>query len=664
MKLKKIFEKIKGFHVITFVYLLTFLLMLPLKNQGFEDDFAYIQTTNNLFKTGVLRISDWASATMVFPPVWGVIFFKLFGQSITVLHLSNIVLFYFGLICFYKLLKKIDIEEGRATIFTLILMSIPWVFHFVYSFMSDTFYVSLLIISLFYYIKAFQEKNYFSAFLGSAFAGLAFLTRQIAIVIPISLILVFIFNFIKYKKIEIPLILSSLLPVFITLILYYSWLDNVGLSAFQYLTIGPKFKKDFLLIIFPFKIGQIGGVNSFYIEFLSQRLTAYINVILSVLFPLIFLYKIKIKEIFAFVKENFKHILVAVGLTTFIYLVNFFYKQKFTSVPPSGIIYRQSTLFDWYIVWPYIFWFALPFLLGLVVLIFKRTFNHIFTKKHSINLTFFRNFVLFFLLIFFLMFLNMTMKTYPSYFSINSFEQNLNPLVFKISAFLEIYKTKEMVIELFKGSWFFYLTIYSFLIFMVYLLTHYKLKKIDKSSSKLLFLGLAFIGHFVLVLIFAYFYWEEYIIQLSPFIVIGIAYSTKKFELQKLGVIAVTIYMIFFSIMTTRHRYQRVGATWETATILVNEYQVSPLNVTEAGWGWRPWWYFESTFAEQVKKAGGNKYAVSRIGGEWNEMRDDGPAYNINETSVGSNDDSSAFLKSEPYWVFWGWKRMVAKRVN
>lgn len=287
----------KGIVIVSLVYLLTFLLMLPLRNQAFEDDFAYIQTVDHLFETGKFKISDWASVTMVFQPFWGVLFYNILGPTIKSLHFSNVFLFYFGLIAFYFLLKRLKLGELRATIFTLLLLLYPWVFHFLYSFMSDVFYISLSIISLYFYIRGLQESSLLSLLLGSTFAGLAFLTRQIALVILIAMFLVLAYQNLVNRKIILTTFIYSLLPGSLIILLYLIWLNRVGLTAFQYITIGPNFKKQFISQIFPFRPGQVGATNTFYIEFLTQRVSGYLNVLMDHYFPFFLYFRLNQKQL-------------------------------------------------------------------------------------------------------------------------------------------------------------------------------------------------------------------------------------------------------------------------------------------------------------------------------------------------------------------------------
>lgn len=124
-----------GLLVITAIYLLTFLLMLPLKNQAFDDDFAYIRTTERLVKTGQLKLSDWTATSLIFQVYWGALFlgFSLLFSLFIILFISRfywqeyiLQFFPFVLIGLAYFWRKTEINYALATIvvFSMLLFSL------------------------------------------------------------------------------------------------------------------------------------------------------------------------------------------------------------------------------------------------------------------------------------------------------------------------------------------------------------------------------------------------------------------------------------------------------------------------------------------------------------------------------------------------------------
>ncbi len=119
------FKKNKGFFAITAVYVGICIVMLPLYNKAYLDDFAYAQTVRNFVNTGILKISDWTAVTLIFQVFWGALFSRIFGFSLASLQLSTIVLLYFGLVAFYFILREIQLDDTISALFTLALLSFP-----------------------------------------------------------------------------------------------------------------------------------------------------------------------------------------------------------------------------------------------------------------------------------------------------------------------------------------------------------------------------------------------------------------------------------------------------------------------------------------------------------------------------------------------------------
>ena len=72
MKINYAFSK--GFWIVSFTYLIVVLLMLPFREVGFSDDFAYHHSVGYLVNEGVLKINNWSATSLIFQVIWGAIF--------------------------------------------------------------------------------------------------------------------------------------------------------------------------------------------------------------------------------------------------------------------------------------------------------------------------------------------------------------------------------------------------------------------------------------------------------------------------------------------------------------------------------------------------------------------------------------------------------------
>src|SRR5260221_12096586 len=133
--MEKLVAKIpKGLIIVIFTYLVCIIAILPLRNLGYDDDFAYHHTVNNFLNTGVLKISQWSGPSAIFTTYWGALFSKIFGFSYKTLHFSVISLFFMAVLCFYFLLREFEIDDMKAMFFTIVLFTIAPIFRYTFTF--------------------------------------------------------------------------------------------------------------------------------------------------------------------------------------------------------------------------------------------------------------------------------------------------------------------------------------------------------------------------------------------------------------------------------------------------------------------------------------------------------------------------------------------------
>ena len=233
--------------------------MLPLIDQTFQDDWAYIQSVKSFYQTGVLKVSEWVAPSSVSMIIWAWIFTKLFGFSIAIIHFSVVTLLFLALLHFYFLLKKLNISSFNAVIFTLFLLAFPWVFQFTYTFISEVPFMSFSIIALYYFVRGLKNSSSLSVFVGGFFMAISYLTRQTGAVIFVSALLTLLCQSAIERKLLIKKILSLSVPFLFLFLLYNYWLKIPGnLTNPQYQikvifkpyckTVSELFNSEFLLL--------------------------------------------------------------------------------------------------------------------------------------------------------------------------------------------------------------------------------------------------------------------------------------------------------------------------------------------------------------------------------------------------------------------------------
>lgn len=140
------------------IYVVYVLVVSPRHEFPLMDDWAYAQTVRHLLDTGQLRISEWASTTLIFQVYWGALFARLFGGfSFTALRWSTFVFSFITSLALYALLRQLDLGAAAAWLGSLTLVVNPIFVYLSYTFMSDVFYIGLMLLSLAFYVRGIRR---------------------------------------------------------------------------------------------------------------------------------------------------------------------------------------------------------------------------------------------------------------------------------------------------------------------------------------------------------------------------------------------------------------------------------------------------------------------------------------------------------------------------
>lgn len=211
--------------------------MLPLREQGFTDDFAYAQSVRQFLATGELKVTDFSMVTLVFPILWGSLFAKIFGFSFVSLQLSTIAFLPILGIGIYLMLRQFGSPAKKSLLMTIFFLSVPWIFQFTFTFMNDIPFLGLLVWGIYFYARGIKEKGAFFLIIGSLTSSLAFLTRQIGIVTAIAAALSLAAGGAKNRSKFIKLLVAGLLIPAAAAGWYAWWLsipDNITMSQIAY----------------------------------------------------------------------------------------------------------------------------------------------------------------------------------------------------------------------------------------------------------------------------------------------------------------------------------------------------------------------------------------------------------------------------------------------
>ena len=163
------------------------LLVAPWQNVPVIDDWAYAWSVEHLLKTGRLVISDRSSIYPIVQILWGALFARLGGGfSFGILHLSTVVLAFAGCCALFLTLRELGFSQEVSLIGGLTLALYPAYFVLSFTFMTDVPFVALSTIAVYLYVAGVHRERASLLWWGSAFALLAFLVRQVGIVMPVA----------------------------------------------------------------------------------------------------------------------------------------------------------------------------------------------------------------------------------------------------------------------------------------------------------------------------------------------------------------------------------------------------------------------------------------------------------------------------------------------
>jgi hypothetical protein len=168
----------------------SYLLVWPVGDYAFNDDWAYFTSLERLADNGRIEILDWNPMSLVGHLVWGELFTALFGFSFTVTKLSVVALAMIESVVLLRLLRWCGVASGLAVIAVAAVFFNPVHFVHVFSFQTDVPAVAWEVVAVFCYVRAIGEsvRPRPGWLLGGALAvAQAYLIRQSAVVIPAAL---------------------------------------------------------------------------------------------------------------------------------------------------------------------------------------------------------------------------------------------------------------------------------------------------------------------------------------------------------------------------------------------------------------------------------------------------------------------------------------------
>lgn len=155
-----------------------------------NDDWAYALAARALSAAGRFTLSDWGASTQLPHLVTGALFVKAFGFSFSVLRAANLLVAAAALFVFVRLLDEFGIGVFEKTAAALALAFNPLYLVLANSFMTDIHYLFWMLLAVYFSVRRLNDPGDRKAlFLAAACSAAAYLTRQLAVALPLALTL-------------------------------------------------------------------------------------------------------------------------------------------------------------------------------------------------------------------------------------------------------------------------------------------------------------------------------------------------------------------------------------------------------------------------------------------------------------------------------------------
>jgi hypothetical protein len=150
------------------------------------DDWTYAWSVERLLADGRIEVLDWSAVYPLSHSLWGAAWSLVFGFSFATLRLSTLALSLLAACALYLILRELDARPRVALLGALTVAANPVVLLLSSSFMTDVPFVASTLMALLCYTRAMRRGGIHLLWWGGAWACVAFLDRQIAIVTPLA----------------------------------------------------------------------------------------------------------------------------------------------------------------------------------------------------------------------------------------------------------------------------------------------------------------------------------------------------------------------------------------------------------------------------------------------------------------------------------------------
>jgi hypothetical protein len=216
-----------GLWVVALLWFATLFIVNPAGNFPIGDDWSFGLSVQNLIVHHDYHPVGWAAMSLLTNVLWGSLFCLPVGFSFTALRVSSLAAALLGIGGTYWLAKQARQPSWIAMLTALTLGFSPIYYELSNTFMTDVTFTALVIFSALFLLKHLQDGGDSDLVIGTIFAVLATLSRQLALAVPLA----FAFSLMLKQGCKVRSLCRALAPVVVTislLALFQHWMAATG----------------------------------------------------------------------------------------------------------------------------------------------------------------------------------------------------------------------------------------------------------------------------------------------------------------------------------------------------------------------------------------------------------------------------------------------------
>jgi hypothetical protein len=236
--------------VLIFIWILLIIIINPIGEFPFADDFAYSNPVEHLLKTGEIRLTDWSSMTLVAHIYIGAFFTSLFGFSFSVLRFIGLISGITGVIGIYCLTNLLS-NKKMAFLVSLLTAFHPYYYLLSYSFDTDVPFFVFIIWSIYFYTKVIRYNKIHQLVFAIILNIIALLIRDLGIIIPPAFAIAYMLK----HGISIRSFIRLLSPIILILLTFIFW--RIWIEYYHGITKSIDFSRNKMLTVWTSGIGYL-----------------------------------------------------------------------------------------------------------------------------------------------------------------------------------------------------------------------------------------------------------------------------------------------------------------------------------------------------------------------------------------------------------------------